>query len=208
MATPLNVLVVDDDRATQRLIADALTHQGFSVTVERDGEWALKAFDMKEFDIVVLDLLLPVVNGYEVARQIRGHAKGKDVPILMMSGVYKNALHQQEALEQHGAYAFLEKPFKLQMLYSALRLALGGRYPTPKAAELERNEPPAEVTASEKLAGADAREEVNLVEHANRERGPATASIRGDFSQTPFPEVLAELHKWKATGALLCRRGR
>jgi two-component system response regulator VanR len=61
---PVNVLVVDDDRAIQRLLADILTQQGFSVTLERDGEWALKTFEAKDFDLVLLDLLLPGINGY------------------------------------------------------------------------------------------------------------------------------------------------
>src|SRR5688572_4592121 len=192
---PVNVLVVDDDRAIQRLVADALTQQGFSVTVERDGEWALKAFEMKDFDVVVLDLLLPLVNGYEVARKIRELPKGKSTPIVMISGVYKNELHQKEAVEHYGAFAFLEKPFKLSALYDVLRAALPGRYPAPEL-------PPEPVTPipgaqeearTEALAGDEARDEVSLVERATRAADPASNSVRGDFAQKPFPEVLAEL---------------
>ncbi|HVE86836.1 MAG TPA: response regulator, partial [Myxococcales bacterium] len=205
-AGPVNVLVVDDDRAIQRLVADALTQAGFSVTVERDGEWALKAFEMKDFDAVVLDLLLPLVNGYEVARKIRAMEKGKSIPIVMISGVYKNELHQKEAVNHYGAFAFLEKPFKLSALQDALRGALKDRYPaTPAAPSIPQALE--EVTRSEQLAADEAQEEVRLVERSARAPEPATASIRGDFAQKPVPEVLAELHRWKASGALLIRRG-
>src|SRR6185295_11632051 len=97
----VNVLIVDDDRATQRMLADALSKQGFVVTVERDGEWAVKTFEKKSFDVVLLDLLLPALNGYEVARKMRSLPKGKRTPIIMISGVDKNALHQREAVNKH-----------------------------------------------------------------------------------------------------------
>src|SRR5688572_13943039 len=132
MAPPktINILIVDDDRATQRMLADALTKQGFTVTVERDGEWAIKTFEKKSFDIVLLDLLLPALNGYEVARKMRSTPKGKKTPIIMISGVYKNALHQKEAVTKHGAFAFMEKPIRLGTLYETLRSALGDKYPS------------------------------------------------------------------------------
>ena len=66
----VNVLIVDDDRTIQRMLADALTKQGFTVTVERDGEWALRTFEKKRFDAVLLDVLLPAMNGYEVLAKI------------------------------------------------------------------------------------------------------------------------------------------
>ena len=77
---PAQILVVDDDRSTQRVLADALKKQGFDVTVERDGEWAVQTFEKKSFDAVILDLLLPAVSGYDVAQQLR--AMPKDVVIL------------------------------------------------------------------------------------------------------------------------------
>ncbi|MBI3185751.1 MAG: response regulator [Myxococcales bacterium] len=201
---PPSILIVDDDRATQRMLADALSKQGFAVAVERDGEWALKTFEKKSFEAVVLDLLLPAINGYEVARKLRATIKGKKTPIVMISGVYKNALHQKEAVQKHGAFAFLEKPVRLQALYETLKSALGDRYPQ------KREEPPPppmvdEVTA-ERFADAAAQEEISHVETQSRRSVATFQSIRGDFTQRPFPEVLAEIYRWKGNGALLLRR--
>lgn len=199
---PVNVLVVDDDRAIQRLLADLLTQQGFGVTLERDGEWALKTFEAKPFDLVLLDLLLPGINGYEVARKLRESAKGRAVPIVMISGVYKNALHRKEAIERYGASAFIEKPFKLQSLTDALHQALGEKFPAPPEAPAPSAS--SDETATDALAGEEAIQEGALVEKSARASGHQ--GIRGDFDKKPFPEVLAEIYRWKATGALLLRR--
>jgi len=206
----VNILIVDDDRSTQRVLADALTKQGFVVTVERDGEWAVKTFEKKSFDAVLLDILLPALNGYEVAHRMRSTPRGKRVPIVMISGVYKNAIHQREAVQKHGAFAFLEKPIDLQRLYETLHDALGDRYPRPRPPEpppppLEEDEVTGEFMADEAQ-----REEVAVVEsQARKVQSQATGlTARGDFSQRPFAEVLAEVYRWRASGALLLRRGK
>jgi DNA-binding response OmpR family regulator/DnaJ-domain-containing protein 1 len=202
----VNVLIVDDDRATQRMLADALTKQGFTVTVERDGEWAVKTFEKKSFDAVLLDLLLPALNGYEVARKMRSLPKGKRIPIIMISGVYKNALHQKEAVNKHGAYAFLEKPMRLSLLYETLKEALGAKYPRPKA-PVPPPPPVEDEVTGEHMAGDDARDEKTQVEADVRQHSHSSfQSIRGDLKQKSFPEVLAEIYRWKGSGALLLRR--
>src|SRR5262249_25867401 len=130
---PVHVLVVDDDRNVQRMLADALTRHGFRVTVERDGESALAAFEGQSFDVVLLDVLLPAVNGYEVARRIKSTPRGERTPVLMLSGVYKTKMHQAQAVERHGAAGFVEKPFKLNQLFGKLEGVLGDRFPLGSA---------------------------------------------------------------------------
>ena len=106
------ILIVDDDRAVQRLLADALAQQGFSVAVERDGEWAIDTFNKRQVDAIVLDLLLPAINGYEVARIIRSTPRGRDTPIVMISGVYKAARSLAQLKSRLGSIQFLEKPIE------------------------------------------------------------------------------------------------
>jgi DNA-binding response OmpR family regulator/tetratricopeptide (TPR) repeat protein len=195
---PVHVLVVDDDRHVQRMLGDALRGAGFSVTVERDGESALRAFERRAFDVVVLDVLLPLLNGYEVARRIKSTPAGARVPVLMISGIYKSRLQAKEAVERHGAAAFVEKPFKLGALFEKLRGVLKERYPAapppvPSVPEPARPDPL-----------ADARAEAEAAQ-VNSAAAPA-ASARGDFAEAPFAEVLASLHRQGVTGALLLRR--
>lgn len=196
------VLIVDDDRAVQRLLADALAKEGFTVAVERDGEWAVDTFNKREVDAILLDLLLPAINGYEVARIVRTTPRGRNTPIIMISGVYRSAVHQREAVEKHGAFAFLEKPIRLSALYETLRAALGDRYPQPREPAPEAE---AESLAAVKLADSELREEVGLVEQHSQSAAPLQG-MRGEFRQRPFPEVLSEIFHWKGTGALLLRR--
>ncbi len=195
---PVHVLVVDDDRHVQRMLGDALRGAGFSVTVERDGESALRAFERRTFDVVVLDVLLPLLNGYEVARRIKSTPAGAQVPVLMISGIYKSQLQAREAVERHGAAAFVEKPFKLGALFEKLRGVLKERYPLPPP--LERTAP--EPVRPDPLADPRAQAEAAQVDSA---AAPA-ASARGDFTEAPFAEVLATLHRQGVTGALLLRR--
>ena len=195
---PVHVLVVDDDRHVQRMLGDALTRAGFSVTVERDGESALRAFERRTYDVVVLDVLLPVLNGYEVARRIKSTTEGAQVPVLMISGIYKSRLQAREAVERHGAAAFVEKPFKLGSLFDKLRAVLGDRYPT----SLPPGTPEPDATRPDPLADPRAQAEAAHVESA----AAPVAAQRGDFAETPFAEVLAALHRQGATGALLLRR--
>jgi len=193
------ILIVDDDRAVQRLLADALAQQGFSVAVERDGEWAIDTFNKRQVDAIVLDLLLPAINGYEVARIIRSTPRGRDTPIVMISGVYKSESQRKEAVEKHGAVAFIEKPIRLSALIDVLRSALGDRYPQSAAPTGTPGR------TAEKPADPQAHEEAGLVER-HSEQPAAAPGIHGDFRERPFPEVLAEIFHWRGTGALLLRR--
>ena len=217
---PVHVLVVDDDRNVQRMLADALGRAGFRVTVERDGEAALAAFERQSFDVVLLDVLLPALNGYEVARRIKSTARGERVPVLMLSGIYKTKMHQAQALERHGAAAFVEKPFKLTQLFGKLQGVLGDRYPQPPPPPPANGSPE---PASEPLADPRAQAEASLVEFAAAEHTASetvagepeeTAPVpageptpdRGTFATRAFPELLADLHRRRATGGLLLRR--
>ena len=216
---PVHVLVVDDDRNVQRMLADALARQGFRVTVERDGEAALAAFERQPFDVVLLDVLLPALNGYEVARRIKSTPRGEKTPVLMLSGIYKTKLHQAQAVERHGAAGFVEKPFKLNQLFGKLEGVLGERFPQPAPAA-EDNATPEPV--SEPLADPRAEAEASLVESAaeassaaelatadpENDEGTTPTVERGNFRTRSFPELLAELHRRRATGALLLRRDR
>jgi DNA-binding response OmpR family regulator len=198
----VTALVVDDDRATQRLLADALTREGFSVMVEKDGEWALRSFQKKRVDVVLLDLMLPAIPGFEVARRIRTFSKGRNVPIVFLSGVFKANDLKAEAESRYGIVDFLEKPLSLPRLKAILKNALGPGF--PKAGRAEERPDRIEAWSAEGYADDSALAEVAKVEQEAKRS--ALRTIRGTFEQKPFPELLTELYRWKASGALLLRR--
>ena len=217
---PVHVLVVDDDRNVQRMLADALGKAGFRVTVEQDGEAALAAFERQPFDVVSLDVLLPALNGYEVARRIKSTPRGERTPVLMLSGIYKTKMHQAQAVERHGAAAFVEKPFKLTHLFGKLEGALGDWFPRPppalptNGAGALRPSPGRPASSGRGFPARVRRRGVDR-RRARARRGRAAPGARvdrrtrsgpGTFAIRAFPQLLADLHRRRASGGLLLRR--
>jgi DNA-binding response OmpR family regulator/tetratricopeptide (TPR) repeat protein len=207
-----SVLIVDDDRSTQRLLSDALAKEGFTVAVENDGDWAVKAIENKRFQLVILDLLLPGRNGYEVAKQIRKLPHGKRLPIIMISGVYRSAVHRTEAVAKHGAVVLLEKPIQLPELFDNVRQTLGDDYPKAKRQPPAPPPPPIDEDEATGEIPADPaqQEEAFIVEEkTDKHRQPALATpsgYRGTLEHKRFSEVLAELYRRRQSGALLLQR--
>jgi DNA-binding response OmpR family regulator len=81
------ILVVDDDRMTAQMLVEYLSMSGFQAAYEPDGLRALQHADLRRPDLVILDLMLPVVNGVEVARRLRLDPDSREIPILAITGV-------------------------------------------------------------------------------------------------------------------------
>jgi CheY-like chemotaxis protein len=81
------ILVVDDDHSTTRMLVDYLTELGYQTASEPNGLRALQHVDLRRPDMVILDLMLPVVTGVEVARRLRMDRDNQDIPILAITGV-------------------------------------------------------------------------------------------------------------------------
>ena len=113
------VLVVDDDANVREAIQWALEDEGFEVETAADGLQAVERGLARRPDLVLLDLTLPVLDGYRVARHLRA-AHGADLPILAMT-----ADGQAEAKGvRAGAYASMRKPFELSKLLEIVRQGL------------------------------------------------------------------------------------
>src|SRR5436305_15206629 len=82
MVDSATILLVDDEDSVQKLLTYPLEHEGFRVLQARDGEEALARFSQEHVDLVVLDLMLPKVDGLEVCKQLRAQST---VPIIMLT---------------------------------------------------------------------------------------------------------------------------
>src|SRR5436309_2447359 len=80
-----NVLVADDDPATQRIVRLTLEGAGYEVTAVRDGEETLRALETRVPDVVVLDVMMPKVDGLSVLRRIRDDPRTAQVPVVLLS---------------------------------------------------------------------------------------------------------------------------
>jgi CheY-like chemotaxis protein/curved DNA-binding protein CbpA len=201
-------LVVEDDKGIQALLRDALEQEGFQVMCEKDGEWALRALQRRLPDVLVTDILLPTLGGFELIEQLRRMPGGDQVPVIAVSGIYRAAKHKKNARERLNVSAYIDKPFELVVLIEALREALGSEYPhqARSSGSKGRRSRPAD-EAEDPLADFDTRLERKEVERAESSF-PSARTARGNLKHKRFPEVLAQLYRWRATGALLLRRER
>src|SRR2546428_13436482 len=126
------VLVVEDEIRLARHIASALTEAGDDPVVIHDGEEALHHAVDKPFDLIVLDIGLPRIDGFEVLRRLRARHVSSRVLILTARGQVTDRVSGL----QLGADAYLAKPFAMQELLARVR-ALGRRYPEEPAIHLQ-----------------------------------------------------------------------
>jgi two-component system response regulator MprA len=117
------ILVVEDDRRMAAFLDRALTYAGYRVAVAEDGERALSHVEAQTPDLVLLDVMLPGIDGLEVARRLRSGSSG--VPILMLTA--REGLDDRIEGLDSGADDYLAKPFALQELLARLRALLRGR---------------------------------------------------------------------------------
>ncbi len=119
--TEHRVLVVDDDRNLRKIISTNLELAGFSVQTAADGREALALIDEYEPDVVLLDLMMPHMDGYEVAQHIRGHANPlvANVPIIILTA--KSETEDKLRGFEAGADDYITKPFGPQELLARVR---------------------------------------------------------------------------------------
>ena len=115
-----SVLVVEDDRAVRDAVERALTFEGFEVATARDGAEALSAVMNDPPDVIVLDVMMPHVDGLETCRRIR--ARGITTPILILTA--RHEISDRVAGLDAGADDYMVKPFALEELLARLRALL------------------------------------------------------------------------------------
>ena len=116
------ILIVDDEADTRRLFRFTLEYGGFAVREAVDGEDALAKIEAARPDLVLLDVMMPRLDGYEVCKRLRRRPEMVDLPIVMVS-----AKTQAEAIEAGlamGATAYLTKPVALETLIGCVRDSL------------------------------------------------------------------------------------
>lgn len=124
-----SILVAEDNVVNQILIKKFLTKWNVgNVVLTSDGQEALEEFDKSDFNLVLLDLQMPVLDGFSVAKAIRNHADAnkKAVPILVLTAT--TLLEIKEEMEEIGINDFVPKPFTPDGLYEKLSQYLNTSY--------------------------------------------------------------------------------
>jgi DNA-binding response OmpR family regulator len=158
------ILLVDDERAIQTLLSYPLQKDGYDVTCASDGREALARFEDGQYDLVVLDVMMPRLDGLEVCRRLRAKST---VPIIMLTARAEE-VDKVVGLEL-GADDYITKPFSLREFRSRVKAALRRSSWAKRTQELGEDEP---------LEVGDLR-----VDFAKR-----TVRVRGDDVQATFVE--------------------
>ena len=124
MATKQKILIVDDDNNIAELVALYLTKECFETKIVNDGEEALKQFHIFHPDLILLDLMLPGIDGYQVCREIRQKSQ---TPIIILSA--KGEVFDKVLGLELGADDYMEKPFDTKELVARVKAVLR-RYKT------------------------------------------------------------------------------
>lgn len=124
MSEAAKVFIVEDERRIARFLQMELEHEGFRTEIETNGRRAYDRILEKKFDLILLDLMLPDMDGLEICRNVR---KLSDVPIIMLTA--KNEVEDKVEGLDIGANDYLTKPFAIEELLARIRATLRDHHP-------------------------------------------------------------------------------
>ena len=114
------ILVVEDDRALRQALSDRLSREGYAVQLATDGDEGTRLARAGEYDLAILDIMLPGVNGFEIARDVR--SRDIEMPILMLTA--RGEVADRVVGLEYGADDYLTKPFEFIELLARIRALL------------------------------------------------------------------------------------
>ena len=116
---PKKILVVDDERPIVRLVQVNLEHAGYEVVAAYDGKEALEKVEQEKPDLIILDVMMPQMDGFEVMQKLQANPKTRDIPVIMLTAKAQDA----DVFRgwQSGVTLYLTKPFSPFELISFVR---------------------------------------------------------------------------------------
>ena len=114
-----NILIIEDDLRIRRILQLELEHEGYLVSLAKDGKEGLEKAKLIRYDLILLDLMLPEISGEEVCKELR---KNSDVPIIVLTA--KENIRSKVELLDMGADDYIIKPFNIEELFARMRVAL------------------------------------------------------------------------------------
>ena len=131
MAEKRRILLVDDEPSIVKMVGKRLEIEGFDVLVAMDGQDGLSKAQTERPDLIVLDLMLPKLNGYEVCTMLKQDARYQKIPVVLFTA---RAQEKDEKLGMEcGANAFVRKPFRSQELLEKIQTLISASQPSEAA---------------------------------------------------------------------------
>ncbi|MBI4041832.1 MAG: response regulator [Deltaproteobacteria bacterium] len=120
--SPRHILVVDDDESTRNVLKRLFEKEGFDVLLAPEASELVKILEKQEVELILLDINLPWVNGFELCKLLKQQTDLKDVPIVFISG-RKSEVDKKHAF-QLGAHDYITKPFNIQEVTDTVKTLL------------------------------------------------------------------------------------
>jgi DNA-binding response OmpR family regulator len=122
MSDMKEILVADDEDHISKLIKYKLTKEGFSVHIVRNGQEAVESFGLKNWSMMILDIMMPLKDGWQVLRELKS-SPFAEIPVLVLSakGHQDDVIHASEL----GAVQYLKKPFDPVVLFKMVQKMVG-----------------------------------------------------------------------------------
>jgi DNA-binding NtrC family response regulator len=171
VSAPASILVVDDTPQNVKLLGDLLTVKGYAVTSAADGKVALELLGARKFDLVLLDVMMPGPDGFEVCERLRANGATRDIPVIFLTAL-DDTFDKVRAFSA-GAVDFVTKPFRSEELLARVGTHLALR----------------QARRSLEEQNARLREEI---EAHNRAKGTIEALVEEIRSSHDFGEILGE----------------
>ena len=119
MTMPKCILVVEDQEDNRQILRDLLTHSGYEITEAVDGEEALRAIAAKRPDLILMDIQLPVMDGYEATRLIKANPESKHIPIIVVTSYALSG--DEDKARAAGGDDYVTKPYSPKALLAKIR---------------------------------------------------------------------------------------
>jgi CheY-like chemotaxis protein len=119
--------VVDDEEDIRRLLKRVLMDRNYRVIEADRGTTALRLVKEHVPDLIVLDAMLPELHGFEICRRIKGSQKYGQIPIIMISAVYRGWRYAEDLKQNYGVDAYIEKPFRITEVVKAVETAISSK---------------------------------------------------------------------------------
>lgn len=117
------ILIVEDNPVNQKLIAFLLARSGYTFDLAENGAVALQRLASDRYRLVLMDMMMPVMNGYEAVRALRADPRHKDLPVIALTA---NAMKgEDEKCRSVGCNDYIAKPYSKDQILSAIRCLIG-----------------------------------------------------------------------------------
>ena len=113
------ILVVEDQEDNRQILRDLLTSSGYEITEAGDGEEALRSISARRPDLILMDIQLPVMDGYEATRRIKADPASKDIPIIVVTSYALSG--DEDKARAAGGDDYVTKPYSPRALLAKIR---------------------------------------------------------------------------------------